>query len=218
VAIGVYAAPAQPDITRPGMADVFGYACAQIHRSAAEIWPGVPVVLECHVPSVTGYVHRVRVGDCVRYAKISILGVSLVSLLRGACGPWPAVLRAQEAYVTKPDGLLAREAAQLRVLADLDRPRVCAVAGSSQGVIFTEPVTGPTLGELLLARPAGPPVHRARPAAPARRSAPPGPGRRHRRAIHQRDLPAEVQRLVRCHLRGAARGGAVRGRVASGDD
>lgn len=137
----------------PRMVDVFVHAAAQIHRAAAELWPGLPVELERHVPSVTGYVHRARIGERTLYAKTSLLGVSLVSLLRGACGPWAAVLEEQRKYVEQPDGLLQREAAQLRILASLDRPRVCAVAGLTQGVIFTEPVTGPSLGDLLLTRP-----------------------------------------------------------------
>ncbi|MER7742278.1 hypothetical protein ABTX34_28855 [Streptomyces sp. NPDC096538] len=151
--ISLPAVPAQGRDSLPSVADVFVYAAAQIHRAAAQLWPGLPVSLEQHVPSVTGYVHRARVGERTLYAKTSLLGVSLVSLLRGACGHWPAVLEEQRAYVTQPDGLLQREAAQLRILAALDRPRVCAVAGLAQGVIFTEPVTGPNLGELLLARP-----------------------------------------------------------------
>jgi len=153
VTTDVYAVPTQQDFALPGIADVFVHAATQIHRAAAEIWPGEPVSLEGHVPSVTGYVHRARVGGRTLYAKTSILGVSLVSLLRGTCGSWPEVRQAQEKYVTQPDGLLAREAAQLRVLNAMDRPRVCAVAGIRHGVIFTEPVTGPSLGELLLVQP-----------------------------------------------------------------
>jgi hypothetical protein len=154
VTVNVDAVSTRPDLTRPHLAEVFGYACAQIHRAAAGIWPGEHVTLERHIPSVTGYVHQARVGDRVLYAKTSILGVSLVSLLRGACGPWPAVCRAQQAYAMQLDGLMMREAAQLQVLAEMDRPQVCTVAGMREGVIFTEPVTGPSLGEVLLARPA----------------------------------------------------------------
>lgn len=146
-------APVQGEDTPPRMADVFVHATAQIHRAAAELWPGLPIELQQHVPSVTGYVHRARVGERTLYAKTSLLGVSLVSLLRGTCGPWSAVLEEQRKYMEQVDGLLQREAAQLRILASLDRPRVCAVAGLTQGVIFTEPVPGPTLGDLLLARP-----------------------------------------------------------------
>ncbi|MET9257755.1 phosphotransferase [Streptomyces sp. NPDC003717] len=74
-------------------------------------------------------------------------------MLRGAHGSWPEVCRAQYAYERRPDSLLVREAAQLRVLADLGGPRVCAVVGLRSGVVFTESVPGPTLMELLLRRP-----------------------------------------------------------------
>ncbi|MGW1288634.1 phosphotransferase [Streptomyces sp. NPDC001118] len=137
----------------PSVADVFVHEAARIHRAAAEIWPGEPVCLERHIPSVTGYVHRARVGERTLYAKTSLLGVSLVSLLRGAYGPWHEVLRGQRAYEEQPNGLLQREAAQLRLLTELGGPRVCPLAGLSSGVIFTEPAPGPTLGELLLERP-----------------------------------------------------------------
>lgn len=138
---------------RPTVAEVFVHAATLIHRAAGAIWPDERVVLEAHVPSVTGYVHRARVGNRTLYAKTSLLGVSLVSLLRGMYGNWPAVREAQRAYVQRPDSLLQREAKQLRVLADLDGPRVCAVAGAQGGVVFTEAVVGPTLADLLLTYP-----------------------------------------------------------------
>ncbi|MGW3264796.1 phosphotransferase [Streptomyces sp. NPDC001056] len=150
--VNVDAAPAQK-LPRPAVVDLFVHAAGQIHRAAAEIWPGEPVHLVRHVPSVTGYVHRVCVGDRVLYAKTSFLGVSLVSLLRGTHGPWPDICRAQEEYVRRPDSLIAREAEQLQILDRIGRPRVCAVAGLRHGVMFTEPVAGPSLGDLLLKRP-----------------------------------------------------------------
>ncbi|MBX7551172.1 hypothetical protein K1Y78_24785 [Streptomyces sp. tea 10] len=140
-------------LAQPSVADVFVHEAARIHRAAAEIRPGKPVCLERHIPGVTGYVHRARVGERTLYAKTSLLGVSLVSLLRGVCGPWHEALQAQQAYVERPDGLLQREAAQLRLLSDLGGPRVSPLAGLSSGVIFTEPVLGPRLGELLVERP-----------------------------------------------------------------
>ncbi|MBT2511327.1 hypothetical protein J7I98_37030 [Streptomyces sp. ISL-98] len=79
--------------------------------------------------------------------------MSLVSLLRGACGPWPEVRVQQQAYVRRADALMDREAAQLRLLARVGRPRVCPVAGLQRGVLFTDSVTGPTLAGLLLERP-----------------------------------------------------------------
>ncbi|QHA10000.1 phosphotransferase [Streptomyces broussonetiae] len=140
-------------LAQPSVADVFVHEAARIHRAAAAIWPSEPVCLERHIPSVTGYVHRARVGERRLYAKTSLLGVSLVSLLRGVRGPWHEVLRAQRAYGERPDGLIQREAAQLRLLAELGGPRVCRLVGLSSGVIFTEPVPGPTLGELLVEQP-----------------------------------------------------------------
>ncbi|MGW0345884.1 phosphotransferase [Streptomyces anthocyanicus] len=79
--------------------------------------------------------------------------MSLVSLLRGTCGDWSAVREAQHRYVQRPDSLPEREVAQLRLLAGLDGPRVCTVAGARAGVVFTYAVTGPTLADLLLTHP-----------------------------------------------------------------
>ncbi|MEV7285065.1 hypothetical protein AB0O01_10985 [Streptomyces sp. NPDC093252] len=150
--ISVSAAPARDHL--PGIGDVFGYAATQIHTAAAELWPGAPVVLERHVPGITAYVHQGRVGDRVLYGKVSVLGVSLVSVLLGACGDWSSARLAQEAYVMRPDGLVPREAAQLTALADLDDgPQVSRVAGVHRGVLFTEPVPGPCLGDVLLLEP-----------------------------------------------------------------
>ncbi|MEU0744425.1 hypothetical protein [Streptomyces sp. NPDC006134] len=102
---------------------------------------------------MTGYVRRVRVDGRCLYAKYSVLGVSLVSLLRGACGPWPDVRARQQAYVCRADALMEREATQLRLLAGFGCPQVCSVAGLRRGVLFTESVTGPTLAGLILDRP-----------------------------------------------------------------
>jgi hypothetical protein len=150
VTTGVYAAPA---LTRPTVAEVFVHAAARIHQAAAGLWPGEPVLLDAHVPSVTGYVHRARVGERTLYAKTSFLGVSLVSLLRGTRGSWPTVLREQGEYEQRPDGLLVREAAHLRILSGPSGPQVCPVVGIQDGVIFTEAIPGPTLADLLLVMP-----------------------------------------------------------------
>ncbi|MFG2620672.1 hypothetical protein ACGFXC_23970 [Streptomyces sp. NPDC048507] len=138
--------------TRPTTGEVFGYASQQIHQAASELWPDAAVRLGAHVPSVTGYVHHLTVGDRPLFAKHSMLGASLVSILRGAHGDWPAVEALQGQYVENPASLLAREAAQLGFLG----PRLGAArtAGLSRGVLFTTPVTGPSLLELLLAQPA----------------------------------------------------------------
>ncbi|MFE4669391.1 hypothetical protein ACFRI7_31670 [Streptomyces sp. NPDC056716] len=42
-------------------------------------------------------------------------GVPVVSLLRGARGPWPTMLEQQERYVRRHDGLLQREAARIKL-------------------------------------------------------------------------------------------------------
>jgi hypothetical protein len=137
----------------PGVEEVFGFADQEVALAAAELWPGAVVELGAQVPSVTGYVRRTVVDGRELYAKYTFLGVSLVSLLRGACGGWPQVVKDQRAYVARPDALLEREAAQLRLLARMRYPKVCPVAGVARGVLFTEPVTGPTLGGLLLGQP-----------------------------------------------------------------
>ncbi|MFE3582264.1 hypothetical protein [Streptomyces vinaceus] len=138
--------------TRPTTGEVFGYASQQIHQAASELWPDSAVRLGAHVPSVTGYVHHLTVGDRPLFAKHSMLGASLVSILRGAHGEWPVVEALQGQYADDPASLLAREAAQLGFLG----PHLPAAtpAGLSRGVLFTTPVTGPSLLELLLAQPA----------------------------------------------------------------
>lgn len=137
----------------PDAGEVFAFATREITAAAADLWPRADVDLGDHVPSVTGYVRRIRVDGRTLYAKYAFLGVSLVSLLRGACGPWPDVREAQQAYVQRPGALMEREAAQLRLLAQQGSLRVCPVAGLARGVLFTESVTGPTLADLLLQRP-----------------------------------------------------------------
>jgi len=98
----------------------------------------------------TGGLCRLSVDGRDLFAKYSLLGTSLVSLLRGSCGGWDVVRRAQHGYAASPGPLLAREAAQLRLLAELGHPRVHAVAGARRGVLFTSAVSGPTLAELIL--------------------------------------------------------------------
>lgn len=141
-------APVAPDI-----GEVFAFAAREISAAAAGLWPRSAIDLGDHVPSITGYVRSIRVDGRILYAKYSVLGVSLVSLLRGACGPWPQARPRQQAYVRRADALMDREAAQLRLLARLGEPQVCPVAGLERGVLFTESVTGPTLADLLLQQP-----------------------------------------------------------------
>ncbi|MFI0192107.1 phosphotransferase [Streptomyces sp. NPDC017082] len=139
--------------TPPTTAEVFAFADTEIGAAAVEQWPHADLDLVDQVPSVTGYVRRVRVDGQPLYAKYSLLGASLVSLLRGSCGPWPQVRAAQHEYVQRADALIGREAAQLRILAEVGRPRVCPVAGVRRGVLFTESVPGASLAQLLLDQP-----------------------------------------------------------------
>ncbi|MFJ8313734.1 MULTISPECIES: hypothetical protein [unclassified Streptomyces] len=131
---------------------LFSHADQQIRRSAGALWPGARIDLGTHIPSVTGYVRIIDVDGAPLFAKYSLLGLSLVSVLRGTCGSWAAVQRAQDAYVCSPTALLGREAGQLRLLrrAGLKTPHV---AGLATGVLFTTPVAGPTLGDLVAKEP-----------------------------------------------------------------
>lgn len=138
----------------PGLGEVFAFADVEIQQAATELWPGAVIEPGAHVPSVTAYVRRMKVNGLQLYAKYSLLGVSLVSLLRGTCGDWDQVRRDQEEYVMRPDALLKREAAQLRFLTTLGHLKVCRSLGVRRGVLFTEPVPGPSLASLLLRRPA----------------------------------------------------------------
>ncbi|MEU1409838.1 phosphotransferase, partial [Streptomyces sp. NPDC005728] len=137
----------------PQPADLFALSTGRIIRAAADLWPNEPLTLGDHVPSVTGYVRRAHAGGRDLFAKNSVLGLSLVSVLRGVAGDWGSVHAAQAAYATSPASLLAREAAQLRTL-DAAGVQVGRCAGYAAGVLFTEPVTGPTLADLIAKDPA----------------------------------------------------------------
>ncbi|MFI6056271.1 hypothetical protein ACIBCO_40200 [Streptomyces violascens] len=134
------------------MSSLFSYMDQTIVTAAARLWPGARVELGVHAPSVTCYVRMVEVNGNVLFAKASVLGLSLVSVVRGTCGSWEAVKKAQSAYVGSPSALMDREAAQLRLLslAGLRTPQVAGLAG---GVLFTQPVVGPTLTELMVKEP-----------------------------------------------------------------
>ncbi|MEU7041490.1 hypothetical protein AB0A77_10570 [Streptomyces varsoviensis] len=132
---------------------LFADAAARIEASARELWPGRTVRLGARIPSVTCYVQNIDVDGRGLVAKVSYLGVSIVSLLRGARGDWPAVRAAQADYVTAPGALVGREAAQLRLMEKVPGLAVCPVAGARNGVLFTGRVLGPTLTDLLIAAP-----------------------------------------------------------------
>uniref|UniRef100_A0AAU1IC28 Aminoglycoside phosphotransferase family protein n=1 Tax=Streptomyces sp. NBC_00180 TaxID=2903632 RepID=A0AAU1IC28_9ACTN len=133
---------------QPEPGALFELAAARIRRAAGEQWPGEPVTLGAHVPSVTGYVRRVHLGGRELFAKDSVLGLSLVSVLRGVAGSGDQVRAAQSAYASSPTSLLAREAAQLRAL-DAAGIRVGRCFGYRSGVLFTEAVSGPSLLDLI---------------------------------------------------------------------
>ncbi|WP_330358787.1 phosphotransferase [Streptomyces chartreusis] len=136
----------------PEPGPLFELSADRIRRAAAEQWPAELVTLGAHVPSVTGYVRRVQLAGRELFAKDSVLGLSLVSVLRGVAGDGGRVRAAQAAYATSPTSLLAREAAQLRAL-DAAEIRVGRCAGFRCGVLFTEAVTGPSLLDLITKEP-----------------------------------------------------------------
>src|SRR6187399_529547 len=62
--------------------ELFAFAEDGIRQATERLWPDRRVEVAEHVPSITGYVRRMLVDDAVVYAKTSILGVSLVSIVR----------------------------------------------------------------------------------------------------------------------------------------
>lgn len=124
-----------------------------IARAVEDLWPDKRFVLGPQCPSVTSYVCRVTVDEEQLIAKYSWLGISLVSILRGAAGTWAEVRKAQRAYLRSRDVLTAREAQHLESLRTLGRPRVCETVGLHRGVLFTRPVAGTPLADELAARP-----------------------------------------------------------------
>ncbi|MFI6701633.1 hypothetical protein ACIBJC_22165 [Streptomyces sp. NPDC050509] len=124
-----------------------------IIRAVEDLWPDKDIVLGPQCPSVTSYVCRVTVDGAELMAKYSWLGMSLVSLLRGAGGTWEEVQETQRAYVRGTDLLTAREARHLEALRRLERPRVCETAGLRDGVLLTRMVEGMPLADAVWARP-----------------------------------------------------------------
>ncbi|RDG38043.1 hypothetical protein [Streptomyces corynorhini] len=124
-----------------------------IVRAAEDLWSDKQVVVGHQCPSVTSYVCRVTVDGEELIAKYSWLGISLVSLLRGAGGTWEEVQEAQRAYVQSTELLTARESQNLVFLRTLGRPRVCETAGLYGGVLFSRTVAGTSLADELMVRP-----------------------------------------------------------------
>ncbi|WP_262387260.1 lactate/malate family dehydrogenase [Streptomyces sp. TRM49041] len=136
----------------PSTGDVFDYLAGHIEQAALSLWPDAGINLGSHIPSVTAYVRRIEVDGRPLVAKVSFLGMSLASVLRGAGGDWAQARACQAAYTSTPGGLLERETIQYGILhtARLRAPRI---AGYTSGTLFTEPVAGPNLGDLLLNEP-----------------------------------------------------------------
>lgn len=140
---------------------VLEHARAAVGSVVSAVWPGEPVVLGPQIPSVTNYVTALQVNRAGYVAKYSVLGTSLVSVVRGLRGDWAAVLAAQRDYVSDPHGQLARERAQLRALAAHTRRaeaglRVPQVIAHQDGVLITTAVGGSSLATELLRGRRGP--------------------------------------------------------------
>jgi hypothetical protein len=130
---------------------VFEYATEQVEADAGKLWPGAPVRFGEHVPSITNFVQRIVVGERRLYAKYSVLGEPLVSVLRGMHGAWDRVLARQREYVRRPNNLLLRQANQLYRFGELNLLPMSGFAGYRHGVLFTDPImAGTALDELLL--------------------------------------------------------------------
>lgn len=104
---------------------------------------------------MTNYVALLQVGGRSFVTKYSLLGASLVSIVRGQCGTWPKVETSQQGYVADPGAQLAWEYAQLRILAAVARRdavplRVPKVIAYEAGVLITVAVTAPSLSTELL--------------------------------------------------------------------
>ncbi|NDZ78383.1 hypothetical protein G3I19_07555 [Streptomyces sp. SID10853] len=124
-----------------------------ISRAVGDLWPDKQIVLGEQCPSVTSYVCRVTVDGEELIAKYSWLGMSLVSILRGAGGTWTEIQEAQRPYIRSTDLLIAREAQNLEVLRALGHPRVCETAGVHDGVLLTRIAAGTTLADAMSACP-----------------------------------------------------------------
>lgn len=136
-------------------ARVLAHARTAIEAVATRLWAGQSVHFGPQLPSVTNYVTLLRVGGQSFVAKYSLLGTSLVSVVRGLRGTWPEVEASQRAYVTDPQGLLAREYAQLKALSTTVRRgalplRVPQITTYEAGVLVTVAVAAPSLSTELL--------------------------------------------------------------------
>ncbi|MGH3897743.1 MAG: phosphotransferase, partial [Pseudonocardiaceae bacterium] len=152
---------ARPITTASGMdtavspGRVLHHARTAVEMVATRLWAGERVQVGPYLPSVTNYVTFLRVGERSFVAKYSLLGTSLVSVVRGLRGTWPQVETSQRAYVADPQGLLAQEHAQLRALATTARRgalplRVPQIITYEAGVLITVAVAASSLSTKLL--------------------------------------------------------------------
>lgn len=137
----------------PGM--VLEHARTAVTTVATRLWAGESVRVGPQLPSVTNYVTLLRVGGRSFVAKYSLLGISLVSVVRGLRGTWPEVESNQLSYLADPRAQLTREHEQLRVLATVTRHgavplRVPQVIAYEAGVLITVAVSAPSLSTELL--------------------------------------------------------------------
>jgi hypothetical protein len=96
-----------------------------------------------------------RVAELSFVAKYSLLGTSLVSVVRGLRGTWPEVEASQRDYLADPQAQLAHEHVQLQILAVIARHgavplRVPKVIAYEAGVLITVAVRAPSLSAELL--------------------------------------------------------------------
>lgn len=134
---------------------VLDHAKTAVETVATRLWAGESVRVGPQLPSVTNYVALLRVGGRSFVAKYSLLGTSLVSVVRGLRGAWPEVETSQQDYLADPRAHLAREHAQLRVLANVARRsavplHVPQVITYEAGVLITVEIAAPSLATELL--------------------------------------------------------------------
>jgi Phosphotransferase enzyme family len=134
---------------------VLDHAKTEVETVATRLWAGESVRVGPQLPSVTNYVSSLRVGGRSLVAKYSLLGTSLVSVVRGLRGTWPEVETSQRDYVANSRTQLAQEHAQLRILAAVARRgavplRVPKVIAYEAGVLITVAATAPSMSTELL--------------------------------------------------------------------
>ncbi|MGH3795202.1 MAG: hypothetical protein ACRDSP_09965 [Pseudonocardiaceae bacterium] len=130
---------------------VLRQAAEAVTEAVTQLWPGEAIQVGPQLPSVTNYVAEVQVGQRRIVAKYSVLGTSLVSIIRGVRGRWSSIEPAQREYIRDPHAQLAVECAQLELLDSLSRyrndsPQAPEVLAYRAGVLFTAAAEGPSPG------------------------------------------------------------------------